>query len=76
MNTFRQSAAFVFALTVTAAMHTAPASAMGHSGARVQPAQSGAQAVERQGDAATQAQIEALRKAVEELKAQLATAKG
>jgi TolA-binding protein len=82
MQAFHNSTAFAFALTaiaaLVAALHTPAANAMGHSGARVASSNSSVQAVARANptEAGTQAQIEALRREVEELKEQLAIVKG
>jgi TolA-binding protein len=75
MKTFRNRTVFAFALAALAAvLHTAPASAMGNSGTRTPMAEPRTQATERPGqtEAVAQSQIEALRKELAELKAQLA----
>jgi hypothetical protein len=77
MNIDRRTV-FAFALaTLGTALHTAPASAMGHSGVPASMAGAGAQATERQSPAQTemQTQIDALRKEMAELKAQMSVAK-
>lgn len=77
MNIDRRTA-FAFALaTLGAALHTAPANAMGHSGVPASMAGTSAQATERQSPAQTetQTQIEALRKEMAEIKAQMSMAK-
>jgi aminoglycoside phosphotransferase (APT) family kinase protein len=77
MNIFRNRALFAFALAaLAAALHAAPAGAMGHSGARASSAESRAQAAEHPArvETETQVQIDALRKELAEIKAQLAAA--
>jgi hypothetical protein len=78
MNIFRNRALFAFALAaLAAALHAAPAGAMGHSGARASSmGESRAQAAERPArvETETQVQIDALRKELAEIKAQLAAA--
>jgi TolA-binding protein len=79
MKTFRNLTVFFFALTsMIALLHTAPASAMGRSGAITSTAKSSTQTTERQGQMETemQAQIETLRKEMAELKAQVAMTQG
>jgi hypothetical protein len=79
MKTFRNHAVSAFALAVLAsALHAAPANAMGHSGTPASMEKPVPQASDRQGqaDAGTQVQIDALRKELAELKAQMDLAKG
>ena len=79
MKTFRNLTVFFFAMTsMIALLHTAPASAMGRSGATPSMAKSSSQATERSGQMGTemQAQIETLRKELAELKAQVAMTQG
>jgi hypothetical protein len=78
MKTFRNRTVFSFALiALAAALHAAPAAAMGHSGSPAAVANPSAQTMDRRGQAETdmQIQIDALRKEVAELKAQMAPAK-
>lgn len=78
MKTFRNHTVFVFALTaLTAVLYTAPAGAMGRSGAATSMPKSGTQAAERpaQMETGMQVQIETLRKELAELKAQLVMTK-
>lgn len=77
MKNFRAHTASAFALaTLIAALHAAPASAMGHSG--VSTSKPAPQAQDRPGQmgAEVQAQIEALRKEVTELRAHMDPSKG
>ena len=78
MKTLHNHLVLAFALpALIAALHTAPAFAMGRSGAQASTAKSHAQVTERpsQMENRLQVQIEALRKEVAELKAQQALAK-
>ncbi len=79
MKTFRSHTVSAFALSVLASvLPAAPANAMGHSGTPISMEKSAPQAVNRQGqaDAGTQVQIDALRKELAELKAQMDLSKG
>lgn len=78
MKTFRNRTVFSFALiALVAALHAASAAAMGRSGSPAAMAHPSAQTVDRRGqtEAEMQVQINALRKEVAELKAQMASAK-
>ncbi|MDD5503241.1 MAG: hypothetical protein PHH26_07245 [Candidatus Thermoplasmatota archaeon] len=77
MNINRRTV-FAFALaTLGTALHTAPANAMGHSGVPASMAGASAQATEHQSPTQTemQTQIDALRKEMTEIKAQMSMAK-
>jgi len=75
MKTFDSRTAPALAFAAFAAMlQAAPASAMGHAG--IPASTDGAKAAERQGraEAGTQAQIDALRKEMDEIKERMAVA--
>jgi len=78
MKRFATPAALGFALTaLLAVLHTAPASAMGHTGSKAQTAETRTAAMERsaQTEKSVQAQLDELRKELAELKAQQTMAK-
>ena len=78
MKTFDSRIASALALAALAALaamlHAAPAGAMGHAG--IPASTDGSRAAERQGpaEAGTQAQIDALRKEMDEIKERMAMA--
>lgn len=80
MTIINNRTVFAFALTaLVAALHTAPANAGGRSGAHALMAEPHTQATQHQTsqtETQMQAQIEALRKEVAELKTQQALSKG
>jgi hypothetical protein len=77
MKRFATPTALGFALTAFAVLHTAPASAMGHTGSKAQTAETRTAAMERsaQTEKSVQAQLDELRKELAELKAQQTMAK-